>query len=105
MVCLPFGKNYALNVSKAGYAFSSENFNLTETASFDKPFSMEIFLQKVSDIAEKPVFTEGGKPAPSKIEDKPIILKNVFFETKKADLKNESLVELNKLKLLLQENP
>ena len=32
-------------------------------------------------------------------------MKNVFFETKKADLKNESLVELNKLKLLLQENP
>ena len=105
LVCLPFGKNYALNVSKTGYAYSSENFNLTETASFDKPFSMEIFLQKVNDIAEKPVYTEGGKPAPSKIEDKPIILKNVFFETKKAELKNESLVELNKLKLFLQENP
>ena len=105
LVCLPFGKNYALNVSKAGYAFSSENFNLKETATFDKPFSLEIFLQKVSDVAEKPNNTEGGKTTPPKIEDKPIILKNVFFETNKADLLRESLVELNKLKLLLQENP
>ena len=105
LVCLPFGKNYALNVSKAGYAFSSENFNLTETATFDKPFTLEIFMQKVSDVAEKPNNTEGGITTPSKIEDKPIILKNVFFETKKADLLRESLVELNKLKLLLQENP
>ncbi len=105
LVCLPFGKNYALNVSKTGYAFSSENFNLTESATFDKPFTLEIFLQQVSVVAQNTPNTEGGKPAPSKIEDKPIILKNVFFETKKADLLRESLVELNKLKLLLQENP
>jgi outer membrane protein OmpA-like peptidoglycan-associated protein/tetratricopeptide (TPR) repeat protein len=106
LVCLPFGKNYALNVSKAGYAFSSENFNLTEAATFDKPFTLEMFLQPVPkpDI-QNPTYTEGGKPTPTKIEDKPIILKNVFFETKKADLLRESLVELNKLKLLLQENP
>ena len=37
LVCLPFGKNYALNVSKTAYVFSSENFNLTEKATFDKP--------------------------------------------------------------------
>jgi outer membrane protein OmpA-like peptidoglycan-associated protein/Tol biopolymer transport system component len=105
LVCLPFGKNYALNVSKTGYAFSSENFNLTETATFDKPFTLEIFLQQVSVITGNTPNTEGGKTPPPKIEDKPIILKNVFFETKKADLLRESLTELNKLKLLLQENP
>ena len=105
LVCLPFGKNYALNVSKTGYAFSSENFNLTETATFDKPFTLEIWLQQVAIAANKPTDTEGGKIEPSKIEDKPIILKNVFFETGKADLKRESQTELNKLKLLLQENP
>ncbi len=101
LVCLPFGKNYALNVSKTAYAFSSENFNLTEKATFDKPFTLEVFLQQVAITAEKPTNTEGSP----KIEDKPIILKNVFFETGKADLMRESMTELNKLKLLLQENP
>ncbi len=101
LVCLPFGKNYALNVSKPSYAFSSENFNLTEKATFDKPFTLDIFLQQVATTAEKPTSTEGSP----KIEDKPIILKNVFFETGKADLMRESMTELNKLKLLLQENP
>ncbi len=101
LVCLPFGKNYALNVSKTAYAFSSENFNLTEKATFDKPFMLDIFLQQVATTAEKPTSTEGSP----KIADKPIILKNVFFETGKADLMLESMTELNKLKLLLQENP
>jgi outer membrane protein OmpA-like peptidoglycan-associated protein len=32
-------------------------------------------------------------------------LKNVFFETNKADLRKESRAELNKLRLLLTENP
>jgi outer membrane protein OmpA-like peptidoglycan-associated protein len=32
-------------------------------------------------------------------------LKNVFFDTDKADLKPQSRAELNKLKLLLTENP
>ncbi|MEZ4955292.1 MAG: hypothetical protein R2825_17145 [Saprospiraceae bacterium] len=36
---------------------------------------------------------------------KPIILKNVFFETGSAALKKESLSELNRLKKLLKENP
>lgn len=101
LVCLPFGKNYALNVSKTAYAFSSENFNLTEKATFDKPFILDILLQQVPTIAN----TEGGKTPEVKIEDKPIILKNVFFETGKADLMRQSMTELNKLKLLLQENP
>ena len=105
LVCLPFGKNYSLNVSKAGYAFSSENFNLTEKATFDKPFTLDIFLQQVAVVAENGSNTEGGKTSPPKTEDKPIILKNVFFETGKAELKRESMTELNKLKLLLQENP
>ena len=99
------GKNYALNVSKKEYAFASENFNLAEGATFDKPFLLEIFLQKLTNSPQKPSNTEGSKPTDKSDEPKPIVLKNVFFETKKADLKRESLVELNKLKLLLQENP
>ncbi|NJN33343.1 MAG: OmpA family protein [Saprospiraceae bacterium] len=37
--------------------------------------------------------------------DRTIVLKNVFFDTDKSILKSESFVELNKLKLLLTENP
>ena len=47
LTCLPFGKNYALNVSCKDYVFQSENFNLIESATFDKPFVLDIFLQKV----------------------------------------------------------
>ena len=97
LICLPFGKNYALNVGKDKYVFQSENFNLTEKSTFNKPFLLEILLQPLP-IAQN---TEGVKPP--KVE-KAIILKNVFFETNKADLRSESAAELNKLKLLLTEN-
>ncbi len=105
LTCLPFGKNYALNVSRKDYVFQSENFNLMESATFDKPFILDIFLQRLAQNAQN---TEGGAKisSASKIdESKPIVLKNVFFETNKADLRKESRVELNKLKLLLTENP
>ncbi len=105
LTCLPFGKNYALNVSRKDYVFQSENFNLSESATFDKPFILDIFLQK---LAQNNQNTEGSPKTqtPSKIdESKPIVLKNVFFETNKADLRKESRTELNKLRLLLAENP
>ncbi|MBK6839398.1 MAG: hypothetical protein IPG90_14970 [Bacteroidetes bacterium] len=33
LVCLPTGKSYALNVSKDGYLFYSENFQLKDSKS------------------------------------------------------------------------
>ena len=97
LVCLPYGKNYALNVSKDKYVFQSENFNLIEKASFDKPFLLKINLQ--------PLKITDSKPSEKLKEDKAIVLKNVFFDTDKAVLKPESFAELNKLKLFLTENP
>ncbi len=96
LVCLPAGKDYALNVSKEKYLFHSENFNLLETASFDKPFLLEIALQpiKTGDEAE-------ARPAPSR----PVVLRNVFFETGSAALLPESTNELDRLVALLQETP
>jgi outer membrane protein OmpA-like peptidoglycan-associated protein/tetratricopeptide (TPR) repeat protein len=105
LTCLPFGKNYALNVSRKDYVFQSENFNLAESSTFDKPFILDILLQKLAQNAQN---TEGSPKTqtPSKIDEtKPIVLKNVFFETNKADLRKESRSELNKLRLLLTENP
>ncbi len=97
LTCLPIGKNLALEVSKPGYLFHSENFNLTEASSAAKPFLMEILLEKL------PAEAVSGER--SSLPSKPIILKNIFFETNSALLKPESAEELMVLKKLLDENP
>jgi hypothetical protein len=38
IVCLPTGKSYALNVSKDGYLFYSENFELKDARTSAEPF-------------------------------------------------------------------
>ncbi len=86
LVCLPSGKDYALNVSKDDYLFYSENFTLTNEENANEPFIMDVPLVPIK---------EGSK----------VILKNVFFETNKFDLKPESKVELEKLISFLQSNP
>ena len=92
LVCLPAGTDYALNVSKDKYLFYSENFNLLETATFDQPFSLNIGLQPISmDSA-----VAGGKP---------IVLRNVFFETASAALLPASATELDRLAALLTASP
>lgn len=96
LACLPLGKDYAMNVAKKGYLFYSENFNLTEVNSLEKPFTMQIELRPVPVES-----TAGSTAAPSKA----IILKNVFFASGSAVLKRESATELNKLQQLLTENP
>ena len=99
LLCLPMGKDYALNVSKKKYTFHSENFALTGVNSFDKPYLMEIELIPLLD---KPsIASDNDSPTPNRA----IILKNVFFETASAALRAISLVELNRLKQLLLENP
>ena len=78
-------RNYALNVSKPGYLFYSENFAMKEALDKSKPFVMDVPLQPI----------DTGKP---------VVLKNVFFETAKYDLKTESKAELNKLVSFLNLN-
>jgi outer membrane protein OmpA-like peptidoglycan-associated protein/Tol biopolymer transport system component len=85
LICLPLNKNYALNVSKNGYLFYSENFSLKEPKN-NEPYVMEIPL--------KPI--KAGQS---------VVLKNVFFDTDKYDLKPESKAELNKLVAFLNANP
>lgn len=86
LVCLPANKNYALNVSKNGYLFYSENFSLKEEGSNLEPVKKDVPLSPIK---------EGEK----------VVLKNVFFETAKFDLKDESKIELDKLVAFLQKNP
>lgn len=85
LVCLPVDKNYALNVSREGYLFYSENFSLKERSDF-KPYSLDVPMQ----------FVEIGSK---------VVLKNIFFETGKFELKEESKAELNKLAAFLKSNP
>jgi outer membrane protein OmpA-like peptidoglycan-associated protein len=86
LLVLPTEKNYALNVSKDGYLFFSENFSLRGSNSQTKPF--------VKNIPLKPI----------KVGET-VVLKNIFFDTDKYILKDESLAELQKLLGLLNENP
>jgi len=84
LTTLPIGKDYAFNVNKKGYLFYSDNFSLSKNPA-DSIYSIDIPLQPL----------EAGAI---------IVLKNIFFDTKKFDLKPESLTELDKLVLLLKEN-
>lgn len=94
LTCLPLGKDYAMNVNKTSYLFHSENFALGEVATLDKPYQLAINLY--------PIPTE-TVATPEKA--KPIILKNVFFESGSEELKSTSIAELTRLKELLDAHP
>lgn len=85
LVCLPENNEYALNVSHDGFLFHSENFMLINESD-TKPFEKNVGLNKIK-VGES------------------VVLKNVFFETAKFDLKEKSKIELNKLVLFLTKNP
>jgi outer membrane protein OmpA-like peptidoglycan-associated protein len=85
LVCIPTDNDYALNVSRKGYLFYSENFTLSGINDKSKPYNKDIPLQAIK-------------------EGKKVVLKNIFFETNSYELKPESKVELNKLLQFLNEN-
>ena len=84
LTTLPLGKSYAFSVNRKGYLFYSENFTLKENVN-DSPLVVNIGLQPL----------EKGSS---------IILKNIFFESKKYELQTTSFTELNKVAELLTEN-
>lgn len=85
LVTLPVGNDYAFEVNRKGYLFYSENYNISDTLR-DSVFKADIPLQPIEASAH-------------------IILKNVFFDTKKTDLKPESITELDNVVKLMNENP
>ncbi len=86
LITIPVDRDYALNVSKEGYLFYSENFSLKEASSYAEPYIMDIPLQPIR-------------------EGESIVLKNIFYETDKYELKTESKAELNKVVDFLRQNP
>lgn len=86
LICLPVNKNYAFSASKQGYLFNSKNFSLLENKEY-QPFAVSIPLHPVTSA-----------------KDSVFVLNNVFFDTDKYNLKNESKVELDKLADFLTKN-
>lgn len=85
LVTLPEGKDYVFNVNRKGYLFYSDNFSLVRDTP-DSFFVVNIPLQPIEPGAA-------------------IILKNIFFDTNKSDLKPASITELDKVVMLLSDNP
>jgi outer membrane protein OmpA-like peptidoglycan-associated protein len=85
LITLPMGKDYAFNVNRKGYLFYSDNFFLSNHPP-DSTYQKDIPLQPIEANAS-------------------IVLKNVFFDVNKFDLKPESEAELDKLVQLLNDNP
>ncbi|NIG53246.1 OmpA family protein [Chitinophaga sp. Cy-1792] len=82
---LPTGKDYAFHVGKKGYLFYSDNFSLKEHNP-GQPFEKNIPLQPLAANAS-------------------IVLHNIFFDTKQYVLKPASMLELDRLVRLLNDNP
>lgn len=85
LITLPVGKDYAFNVNRKGYLFYSDNFSLSKNT-VDSVYTKDIPLQPIELNAS-------------------IVLKNIFFDTKKFDLKPASMVELDKVVQLMKDNP
>jgi outer membrane protein OmpA-like peptidoglycan-associated protein len=85
LATLTAGNDYGLNISKTGYLFYSGHFSLAGHEPTD-PFNITVLLQ------------------PIEVGDK-VILNNVFFDTNKFNLRDESIAELQKLVDFLTLNP
>lgn len=82
---IPHGGNYGVSTERTGYLFNSINFNLPQFAEYQE-IDTHIIMVKA----------EVGSKA---------VLKNIFFDTGKSDLKPESISELENILELLQANP
>lgn len=85
LITLPTGRDYAFNVNRKGYLFFSDNFSFVHKSP-DSTYKIDIPLQPLEANAS-------------------IVLKNIFFDINKTELKPESQIELDKVVLLMKENP
>ncbi|MGZ3945595.1 MAG: OmpA family protein [Mucilaginibacter sp.] len=77
LATLTTGKNYGLNISRDGYLFYSANFSLVGHEN-KNPFNLLALLQPI-EVGNK------------------VILNNIFFDTNRFLIKDESKTELQKL--------
>jgi len=86
LVCLPTGTSYSFSVSKEGYLFYSNTFDLEKPRQIYNPYELEIGLIPVKVGAE-------------------MDLHNIYFETDSFRILPRSEPELRKLVDFLAENP
>ncbi len=86
MVSLPAGNDYALIVSREGYLFHSENFEMKQAAASSGPRIIDVYLSPL-------------------IPGEKVALRNVFFDTNSVELKEESCYELDKLVRIMTDRP
>ncbi len=84
LVVLPAGRNYSVSANKEGFFFYSNKFEVPNSAKYQE-------IEK--DIQLKPI-EKGAR----------VVLNNIFFETGKATLTQESYIELGKAVELLEAN-
>jgi outer membrane protein OmpA-like peptidoglycan-associated protein len=82
---IPHGGNYGVATEKAGYLFNSINFALPEFAEYQE-IDTHIIMVK-AEVGSK------------------VVLKNIFFDIGKSDLKTESVAEVENIRELLITNP
>lgn len=84
IVPLPSGKNYGAVIQADGYLFSSDNFNYADSSNYTE-YTKTIYLKKIK-------------------VGNAVVLNNIFFETNKSDLKQQSENELQRLVLFMKVN-
>ncbi len=84
-ITLPVGKDYTFTVNRKGYLFFSELYPFSKNQP-DSTYKKDIPLQPIEVNAS-------------------LVLKNILFETNSVQLQLISLIEINRLLQLLNENP
>ncbi len=81
---IPHGGNYGVATERDGYLFNSINFNVPQFAEYQE-IDTHIFMVK-AEVGSK------------------VVLKNIFFDIGKAEIRTESIAELEKIRSLLNAN-
>ncbi len=84
-IVLPYGINYSFTASAANYIGVSDNLDLTKVGEY-KEITRDLYLVPIEVGAT-------------------VRLNNIFFETGKDELKEDSFVELDRVIQFLKENP
>ena len=85
LVVLPSGRNYSVSANKEGFFFYSNKFEVPTSAKY----------QAITKNIQLKPLEKGAR----------VVLNNIFFETGKATLTQESYIELGKAVDLLKTNP
>lgn len=84
LIVLTQGSDYALYSNRKGYLFNSSNFRYADVTQFE-PIAMDIQLEPAA-------------------KGSTVVLNNIFFDTDKHELKENSVTELQKILRFLTEN-